>query len=114
MVALPTVPSALVQVSLPCSTAAPVKDPGVVTVRGAGSVVGTVQGPLAAWVPADRVQSAGAPLTVTVVNAPVLDASFSAKLIACPATPAGARLVNCGPVAAGAVEPPASTTPELF
>src|SRR5437588_15152 len=86
-------PSALIQLSLMLSTRAPAKPAAVVTLREATSLVVRVHVPSALRVPLLSVQSAGAPVTVSVTSPSLPVGSVRPRLIGSPAIPAGLRLV---------------------
>src|ERR1700687_5769848 len=99
MDALPVLPSALVQLSVTCKTVAPANVVGGVTASTVGSVVVAVQTPPPRAVPPVRSQAEGTPVMVSATGAPgSVDGFVSARLISSPATPAGARLLNCAVV----------------
>src|SRR5947208_5784563 len=89
MNALALAPSAFTQLSLTASTAAPTKPLDGEMASAEGSLVATVQVPLASSVPVLRLQPSGIPAIVTAIGLPPAG-SLNARLIGLPATPAGA------------------------
>ena len=70
MLALPALPSALVQLSVTFSNIAPAKVAGVVTASADRSFVATVQLPLPLLIPAFRLHPEGTPVIVTSTEVP--------------------------------------------
>src|SRR5882762_11755408 len=112
-------PSALVQVIVILSTAAPAKVAGVEIISEPTSLVCIVQEPSALWVPSLRDHPKGASLMLTVTRMPSSAAAVRARLMGSPDVPAGAKTVAPLPFTIETVSiserlPPAPVCPLSF